>query len=66
MMKQGYRAVFSWHKHSAKGRDSLEDDEHTSRPEMVRPEIKDMWGASLCDTPPTLIILHVKSGRALY
>jgi hypothetical protein len=32
--------VFKWHKRFAQGRDSLEDDEHTSRPRTVRTELK--------------------------
>jgi hypothetical protein len=47
MIKQGYgeealgcSAVFKWHKRFEQGRDSLEDDEHTSRPRTVRTELK--------------------------
>jgi hypothetical protein len=36
----GHSVVFKWHKHFAQGRDSLEDDKHTSRPRMVRTELK--------------------------
>jgi hypothetical protein len=32
-------AVFKWHKHFAQGKDSLEDDEYTGRPRMVRTEL---------------------------
>jgi hypothetical protein len=32
--------VFKWHKHFAQGRESLEDDEHTSRPRTVRTKLK--------------------------
>jgi hypothetical protein len=32
--------VFKRHKHFAQGRDSLEDDEHTGQPRMVRTELK--------------------------
>jgi hypothetical protein len=32
--------VFKWDKHFAQGRDSLEDDGHTSRPRMFRTELK--------------------------
>jgi hypothetical protein len=47
MMKQVYgegaldhNAVFKYHKHYAHGRDSLEDDEHTSHPRIARIEFK--------------------------
>jgi hypothetical protein len=36
----GHSAVFKWHKLFAQGRESLEDDEHTSWPRMVRTELK--------------------------
>jgi hypothetical protein len=36
----GCNAVFKWHKRFAQGRDSLEDDEHSSQPIMVRTEPK--------------------------
>jgi hypothetical protein len=32
--------VFKWHKRFAQGSDSLEDDEHTSQPRMVRTEFR--------------------------
>jgi hypothetical protein len=35
----GCGAVFKWHKRFAQGRDSLEDDEHTSRTRTVRTEL---------------------------
>jgi hypothetical protein len=35
----GHSAVFKWPKHFAQGRDSLEDDEHTSWPRMIRTEL---------------------------
>jgi hypothetical protein len=47
MIKQAYSkealgrsVVFKWHRCFAQGRDSLEDDEHTVRPRMVRTELK--------------------------
>jgi hypothetical protein len=36
----GHSAVFKWHKCFAQGRDSLDDDEHTSQPRTVRTELK--------------------------
>jgi hypothetical protein len=36
----GHSAVFKWHKRYAQGRDSLEDEEHTSRPRAVKTELK--------------------------
>jgi hypothetical protein len=36
----GRSAVFKWHKRFAQERDSLEDDEHTSRPGTVRTKLK--------------------------
>jgi hypothetical protein len=32
--------VLDWHKSSAQGKDSLEDDEHTSQPRKIRTELK--------------------------
>jgi transposase len=47
MIKQAYgkealgrSAVFKWHKRSAQGRGTLEDNEHTGRPRMVKTEPK--------------------------
>jgi hypothetical protein len=36
----GRSAVFKWHKRFVQGRDSLEDDEHISRPRTIRTELK--------------------------
>jgi hypothetical protein len=36
----GRNAVFKWHKRFAQGRDSLEDNEQTGWPKMVRTELK--------------------------
>jgi hypothetical protein len=36
----GRSAVFKLHKRFAQSRDSLEDDEHTGQPRMVRTELK--------------------------
>jgi hypothetical protein len=36
----GYSIMFKWHKYFSKGRDSLEDDEHTSRPRVVGTGLK--------------------------
>jgi hypothetical protein len=34
------RAAFDWQKRFAQGRDSLEDDEHTSQPRKVKFELR--------------------------
>jgi hypothetical protein len=54
MVKQAYNEevlgcsdVFKWHKHSAQGKDSLADEEHTSQPRMVRTELKIQEAATL-------------------
>jgi hypothetical protein len=36
----GHRIVFKWCKRFAQGRESLEDDEHTSWPRTVRTELR--------------------------
>jgi hypothetical protein len=46
MIKQVYGeealavVLFKWHKRFAQGRDSLEEDVHTSRPRTIRTELK--------------------------
>jgi hypothetical protein len=54
MIKQAYSkealhgsVLFKWHKRFAHGRDSLEDDEHTSWPRTVRYELKNQEAAML-------------------
>jgi hypothetical protein len=42
--------VFQWHKRFVQGRDSLEDDEHTSQPGTVRTELKIQEAATLVRT----------------
>jgi hypothetical protein len=53
----GHSAVFTWHKHYAQGRESLENDEHTGWPRTVRTKLKKLQ----CWCVPTTPKWQIKS-----
>jgi hypothetical protein len=60
----GRSAVFKWHKRLAQGRDSLEDDEHTSWPRIVRTELKIQEVATLACTNSFQIVDEIAAAAA--
>jgi hypothetical protein len=55
----GCSAVFKWHKHFAQGRDSLQDDDHTSWPRMVRTELRIQEVAMLVRTSHAQLVYEI-------
>jgi hypothetical protein len=60
----GRGAVFKWHKLFAQGRDSLEDDELTSQPRMIRTELKIKEVAMFVHASCSQIVDEVASSAA--
>jgi hypothetical protein len=73
MIKQAYgeetlgrSAAFKWHKHIAQGRDSLEDDEHTSRPRTIRTELKIEEVATLVRANRSQTVDEIAAARIIH
>jgi hypothetical protein len=71
MIKQVYSkealgccAVFKWHRHFAQGRDSLEDDEYTGWPRMIRTELKIQEIATLMRASRSQMVAEITAAAA--
>jgi hypothetical protein len=71
MLKQVYgeealdrSSVFQWHKRFTQGRDTLDDDEHTSRPRTVRTELKIKEAATLVHANRSLTVDEIAAAAA--
>jgi hypothetical protein len=60
----GCSTVFKWHKRFAQGRDSMEDDEHTSQPRTVRTELEIQEVASLVRANHTKMVDEITAPAA--